>query len=119
MAHNRWKSEMIYVLVLLASLLLLSPSSSADEQVVFTQSANGTRNTRPFTVKDRWELQWETKGERLAIFLFTSEGEPRGMLPIVTQDKPGSDRSYYPKGGAYYLKIVTNSDWTITVVQLP
>lgn len=107
------------ILVAMLALLWFAPAWSADEQAVFTQSANGTRNTRPFTVKDRWELQWETKGEKLAIFLFTSDGEPRGMLPIVTQDKPGSDRSYYPKGGAYYLKIVTNSDWTITVVQLP
>lgn len=92
---------------------------AANEQIVFTHSANGTRNTRPFTVTDRWELRWDTKGEKLAIFLFTADGESQGMLPMVTQNKPGSDSSYYPKAGSYYLKVVTDGDWTVTVVQLP
>jgi hypothetical protein len=102
-------------------LICLLPATSwaADEQVIFTQSANGTRNTRPFTVADRWELRWDVNGPTLAVFLFTADGERQGILPIITQDKPGSDSSYYPKAGSYYLKVMTDGDWTITVVQLP
>lgn len=102
-----------------SGLLFAATALAAEEPIVFSQAANGTRNTRPFTVQDRWELQWQATGEKLAIFLFTADGQPRGMLPIVTQSKPGSDRSYYPKGGGYYLKVVTDGDWTIRVVQVP
>lgn len=108
--------------LVMAALLLLVPGGlvlAADEQVVFTQSANGTRNTRPFTVADRWELRWDVKGPKLTIYLYTSDGDPRGLLPIVTQDKPGASSSYYPKAGSYYLKVIADGDWTVSVVQLP
>ena len=107
------------VLVGLSILLGSWPCWAADEQVVFTQSANGTRNTRPFTVEDRWELRWDIKSSNLTVYLFTANGDPKGVFPIVTQSKPGASSSYYPKAGSYYLKVITEGDWTITVVQLP
>jgi hypothetical protein len=119
---NEGRETDIYRLIsatLCGWLLLTGGVLAAEERTVYTQSANGTRNTRPFTVQDRWELRWSAKGEKLAIFLYTADGEPRGFLPIVTQDKPGGDRSYYPKGGEYYLKVLTEGDWTVTIVQLP
>ena len=108
-----------YILAIAIMVGVPSVSSAMAEENVFTQSANGTRNTKPFTVKDRWELRWDAKGQKLAVFLFTAEGERQGVLPMVTQDKPGADSSYYPKAGSYYLKVVTDGDWTISVVQLP
>ncbi|ULA62939.1 MAG: exported protein of unknown function [Nitrospira sp.] len=107
------------VALLCIALLSAAPSWAAEEHVIVTKSANGTRNTRPFTVQDRWELRWDAKGQKFAIYLFTADGERQGLLPIVTQDKPGADSSYYPKAGEYYLKIVSDGDWTVTVVQLP
>lgn len=106
---------------LMGVLMCVCPDWAPAEDVkpVFQYSANGTRNTRPFTVQDRWELQWDAKGGKLAIFLFTADGERQGVLPIVTQEKSGSGASYYPKGGSYYLKVVTEGDWNITVVQVP
>lgn len=109
------KTALITVLLCLVSTVALA----ADEQVVFTQAANGTRNTRPFTVADRWELRWDVKGPKLSIFLFMADGERQGLLPIVTQDKAGTGSSYYPKAGSYYLKVLADGDWTISVVQLP
>ena len=99
--------------------LVTSLSVAAEELAVFSQSANGTRNTRPFTVADRWELRWDTKGTKLVVYLFTADGEAQGLLPMVTQDKPGASSSYYPKAGSYYLKVIADGDWTISVVQLP
>lgn len=107
------------ILMMVGFLALNGVVLAANEQVIFSQSANGTRNTRPFTVNDRWELRWDVKGPKLTVYLFTAAGEAQGMLPIVTQDKPGSSSSYYPKGGSYYLKVITDSEWTISVVQLP
>ena len=111
------KSGLAIMVVIVMNLA--APVWAAEEQVVFSQSANGTRNTRPFSVADRWELRWDVKGSTLAIFLFGADGERKGVLPIVTQNKPGSSNSYYPMAGSYYLKVVTEGDWTITVVQLP
>lgn len=91
----------------------------SSEQLVIKVSANGTRNLQPFTVQDRWELRWNVKGESFSVMLFSAEGEPRGLLPIASQDGPGQGSTYYPKGGSYYLKILAKDDWTISVVQLP
>ena len=37
--------------------LLAVPAYAADEQIIQQVSANGTRNLRPFTVKDGWEIR--------------------------------------------------------------
>jgi hypothetical protein len=92
---------------------------AVDERTIQETSANGTRNTRPFTVQDRWELQWDAKGESFLVMLFTDTGERQGLLPIVRQEGPGKGESFYPKGGSYYLKILAKGDWTVRVVQLP
>ena len=105
----------IGVMILLA--FLSSPSWAADEQVVFTQSANGSRSTRPFTVKDRWEVRWDAKDDRFSVTLFSATGEILDSL--ASQRKPGAGSTFYPKGGSYFLKVISGDDWTITVVQLP
>lgn len=94
-------------------------SASAEDTVVFELSGNGTRNTRPFTVRDRWEVKWDARTEHLAIHLYTAKGEAQGMLPIATQDGPGRGATFRPDGGSYYLKIIAQGDWSIAIVQLP
>ncbi len=91
----------------------------ATDDVVFQLSANGTRSTRPFTVKDRWELRWDAKGSSFQVYELKPDGEPIGFAPAAAQTKPGSGSSYRPKGGTLYLRILSDGDWTITVVQLP
>jgi hypothetical protein len=53
------------VIGLVASLLIaiypLRAGAAGDAQVVQQVSANGQRNLRPFTVKDKWEIQWDAK----------------------------------------------------------
>lgn len=98
-------------------LILAAPVWAAEEQVVFSQTANGSRSTRPFTVKDRWEVRWDAKDDRFSVTLFSSTGEILDSL--ASQRKPGAGSTFYPKGGSYFLKVISGDDWNLTVVQLP
>lgn len=104
------------LLALVAIVLMLGQSVSAEE-ILQRESANGSRNLRPFTAKDGWELRWDAKGDGFTVALHASNGSPVDRL--ASQHKPGSGSSYYPKGGTYYLSIISGGDWTVTVVQLP
>lgn len=94
-----------------------APSWSADETIVQQLSANGSRNTRPFTVKDRWEIRWENKGSILTVAVRTAEGKLVAGGGSATA--PGAGESFQPKGGTYYLDVTGTGDWSISVVQLP
>lgn len=74
------------------------------EEILQRESANGSRNLRPFTVKDGWELRWDAKGDRFSASLYSPNGEPVDSL--ASQHKPGSGSSFYPKGGTYYLSVL-------------
>lgn len=95
----------------------LSEVVAEDGQVIQQVSANGQRNLRPFTVKDKWEIQWNSKGELLSISIYKPDGEL--FSAGAMQQNPGSGSSYQPKGGEYYLHVSGMGDWTVTVVQLP
>jgi hypothetical protein len=101
------------VLFCLSSTICLA----ADEQVIQQLSANGSRNTRPFTVKDAWELRWDAKSDLFSASLYTDKGEP--VESLASQRKAGPGSTFYPKGGSYFVKITALGDWTISVVQLP
>ncbi|MBS0178506.1 MAG: hypothetical protein JSR20_07060 [Nitrospira sp.] len=100
----------------LALVCALSSPASAEE-VLQRESANGSRNLRPFTVKDGWELRWDAKGATFSVSLYKLNGDPVDQL--ASQQKPGPGASFYPKGGTYYLSIIAGGDWTVSVVQLP
>jgi hypothetical protein len=109
-------------LVLVALFLFVPYSAMSEEATILTLSANGTRNTRPFTVKDHWEIRWTIPDGMLAVTVYRSN--PKNDLeriPVASgsQMKPGPGATYVETGGQYYLNIVSPGDWTITVVQLP
>lgn len=115
-------SRIRYCSLLLWSILLwnhigANAGFTADEQVVFELSANGSRNTRPFIVKDRWELRWKLNGEIIGIMIKHADG--KYFATGGEQNKPGEGSSFQPKGGTFYLDITGMGDWTVTVVQLP
>lgn len=105
------------ILCLVFALLCSAPAWSADDQVVFSQSANGSRNTRPFTATAGWEVRWDSNAPSLSIWILDKEGNP--VEHAASQDKAGKGASYYAKPGTFSLKITARGDWTITVVQLP
>ena len=102
--------------VLCGWLLLASVVLAADEQIVVELAGNGSRTTRPFTVKDGWEVRW-TATSGLTVFLLDAQGQPLEELGHSMGDAGGA--TYYAKGGTYSLRIASNAHWTVTVVQLP
>jgi len=111
--------KLLHRILIVFSLIVLSPFriSAEDGQVVQQVSANGQRNLRPFTVKDKWEIQWDSKGSLLNISIFTTDGKIFDPGPM--QQGPGRGSSFQPKGGDYYLAVSGTGEWTVTVVQLP
>jgi len=101
------------------SLVVISPllTGADNEQVIQQVSANGQRNLRPFAVKNKWEIQWDSKGTLLTITVFDADGEIIGIA--ATQQGAGKGSSYQAKGGNYYLQVNGTGEWTVTVVQLP
>ena len=101
-----------------------TPSAFAaeSETTILEVSGNGTRNTRPFTVKAHWEIRWSAQDSTLIITVYRAD--PKNELDAVgvgsaSQLKPGHGSSYFDPGGRYYLNIADTGDWTVTVVQLP
>jgi hypothetical protein len=95
------------------------PPVAADQEasgpVLYTFSGNGNRTTRPFEVKDPWELQWDTNGQ-IAIWVQDRVGKP-ARPDHIGGTTPGS--SYMPISGTFELDIDSDSDWTIRVVAVP
>lgn len=105
-------------LLLILSLMLTSAGlASAQEQVLQQVSVTGSRNLRPFSVKDRWEVRWDTKGMISIWIRSPKDGNP--VAKAGSQDKAGSGSSFQPNGGEFYLSVTSDGDWTVTVVQLP
>jgi hypothetical protein len=109
-ASGNWVIEIIQIGMLLKN-------ASTQDTVIQTFSGSGGRNTRPFTVKDNWEIQWDTRGDLFQLFLYRVNGESEGIP--ANQQGTGKGASYEPKGGQYYLKVnATTGNWTIKIVQI-
>ncbi|MDK2741489.1 MAG: hypothetical protein H8K03_13795 [Nitrospira sp.] len=102
--------------VMCGSLLLAGLVFAAEEQIIQELTANGSRTTRPFTVKDGWEVRWTATND-FSLFLLDAQGQQLEALGNSTGDAAGA--TYHAKGGTYSLKISSNAHWTVTVVQLP
>jgi hypothetical protein len=79
-------------------------------------SGSGGKNTRPFTVNNEWEIQWDAKGDIFQLFLYTGSGKMIGIP--ANQQGSGKGSSYQAKGGQYYLKVNAIDNWSIKVVQV-
>jgi hypothetical protein len=90
-------------------------AETKDVNVVKEFSGSGGKNTRPFTVNNEWEIQWDAKGDIFQLFLYTANGEMTD-LP-ANQQGSGKGSSYQAKGGQYYLQVNAIDNWAIKVVQ--
>ena len=106
-----------FLLIMLAgSPFALPPALGCVEKGVQTFSGKGAHTTRPFAVKEGWEIQWEGKGNFLSIYVHTKDGNLIDLA--ANQQGVGKGSAYQPQGGTYFLKINGLGEWTIKVVQL-
>ena len=112
---NRILKMIKYFSILILIVMTSSISSVAQDVVVQTFSGSGGLNTRPFTVKDGWEIQWDAKGDIFQLYLYTSGGDMEGVP--ANQQGSGKGASYQAKGGNYYLQVNALESWTIKIIQ--
>ena len=103
------------MIVMVGIIAFVSSSTFAQDTVVKEFSGSGGRNTRPFTVKNGWEIQWDAKGDIFQLFLYTANGDTVGIP--ANQQGSGKGSSYQAKGGQYYLQVNAIGNWNIQVVQ--
>jgi len=104
------------LVVFVGVIAFVSSSAFAQDSVVKEFSGSGGKNTRPFTVKDGWEIQWDAKGDIFQLFLYTANGDMVGVP--ANQQGSGKGSSYQAKGGQYYLQVNAIGNWAIKVVQI-
>jgi len=97
-------------------IAFVSGSAFAQDTVVKEFSGSGGKNTRPFIVKDGWEIQWDANGDIFQLFLYTANGDIKGVP--ANQQGSGKGSSYQAKGGSYYLQVNAIGNWAIMVVQI-
>lgn len=86
------------------------------DEIIKEFSGSDQHTTRPFTVKDGWEIQWKTKGKFLQIYVLNVKGE---LVSIAANTQiPGKGSAYQPKGGTYYLDMNALGEWTIQIVKV-
>lgn len=102
------------LIVLVGIIAFVSCSAFAQDAVVQEFSGSGGKNTRPFTVKDGWEIQWDAKGDLFQLYLYTANGDIVGVL--ANQQGSGKGSSYEAKAGKYYLKVNAIGNWSINII---
>jgi len=109
----------VCLLLMFGCLCWASPGLSS-VGVVERATGSGNKVLGPFSVTDRWEVRWDFDGIALQI-LVNQKDSLYPDLPVdeSTQKGSGQGSSRHDKGGTYYLKVVAQGSWTITVVDLP
>jgi hypothetical protein len=91
------------------------PPPQGDREVA-SFSGSGQHATRPFSVPDGWEVQWDFSGDILQIYVSSEGGDLAGIA--ANQQGSGSGSSFQARGGSYYLEINAIGDWTVRVVEV-
>lgn len=98
-------------------LFVAAAGHALGQEIVAEFTGNGLSNTRPFTVRNGWEIQWSANGEIFQVYVFDLAGELVGVA--ANQMGPGSGTSFNARGGTYYLQVNAMGSWAVRVVQLP
>ena len=102
------------MIIFIGVVCFIAGNIFAQNNIVKTFSGSGAKNTRPFAVKDGWEIQWDAKGDIFQLYLYTANGDMKGVP--ANQQGAGKGTSYQPKAGKYYLQVNAMGDWAIRIV---
>lgn len=104
------------MILMVGIVAFVSSSAFSQDTIVKEFFGSGGRNTRPFSVEDGWEIQWDAKGDIFQLFLYTANGDMEGVP--ANQQGSGKGSSYQGKGGQYYLQVNAIGNWAIEIVQI-
>ena len=91
-------------------------STQKVNESIIQLKGSGIKNTRPFTVNGPWEIQWDAKGDYFSVIVYTADGSLVGFAG--SQEGPGKNSSYQPKGGRYYINVSAMGNWEVKVVEV-
>lgn len=104
------KSVLVLVVILATCLAVYA------DYTIQEFSGSGQHTTRPFTVPDGWEIQWDASGDIFQIYVYKANGDLDGIA--ANQQGPGKGSAYQPKGGSYYLMMNAMGTWKVKVVKV-
>ncbi len=87
---------------------------STKPNAIASFTGSGGKNTRPFTVPEGWEIQWDAKGDIFQLYLYKADGSMVGVP--ANQQGSGIGSSYQATAGKYYLQVNAVGRWSINIV---
>lgn len=107
------KMKKIMTISIMCILFVSNPVFA--DYLVKTFSGNGWKNTQPFKVEERWAIVWDsTPGSFFAVEINTTDGK---FFDGINSDE-ARGKSYFYKGGEFYLKIIHYNDWKIKIYEI-
>lgn len=99
-------------------------ATATPNYVVFQVSGNGNKSTDSFTVHGKWRLSWVCSGVgsvlSISIMNAATNDYAYGLdgADYTCPRDGGGDNSTYHRGGTFFLSIIADVDYTITVTDL-
>ena len=93
----------------------MAPPPPPAEVEITRFEGSGQSTTRPFTVPDGWEIQWDAS-DFIQIYVYEASGELSGIA--ANQQGSGSGSAFQPSGGSFYLQMNAMGSWTVRVVDV-
>lgn len=95
-------------------------TSSADtpeptQKLILAIDGSENMTSEPFTVKEGWQIQWQTDG---SAFSFGLSGD-QDIGTVIDEPGPASGVTSVPVGGTFKLEVKAKGPWKITVRQPP
>jgi hypothetical protein len=87
----------------------------AEDSIIKEWSGNGTKTTRPITIKTAWEIQCNAK-KGIIINLYDKDGN--FVKGVASQMEAGKGSSYVSTKGTFCLEITSFDDWGIKIVEV-
>jgi hypothetical protein len=97
------------------------PATLPSSGPVLSLSGSGTHNTETFTASGDWDLAWSYDCSAFGMagnfIVYVYEGDVLSFtnLPVNQLGTGGSGVEHYHSGGTYYLQIVSECSWKISV----
>ena len=85
------------------------------QQVILAINGSKDMTSEPFTVKEGWQIQWQTDG---SAFSFGLSGD-QDIGTVIDEPGPASGVTSVPVGGTFKLEVKAKGPWKITVRQPP
>jgi hypothetical protein len=103
------------VVVALGYYFVLGPGRPGGPSgaVIVEMSGDGNEASKTFYARRGWEIDWENTG---SYFSFTIHGDVE-FGQVITQNGPGNGITSPVPTGNFFIEVVAQGPWTLTVTQ--